>query len=200
MRVRTRRRLPTHSFRRFGASSLAPLLVVVTTVALALSAESFMVVSALERLHLPDSYAGVFASVTLAAQGIGGAVAGRVGDRIGHARALVGSLVVQIASFALAVTLASRIQFYVALALTGVAYAAMQITLAGLTARLAPKGSQGAFMAMMRWSLSVASALTTMLAAYVVDHVGYGWLFAGSIFPIVISMGVARVLGRREST
>lgn len=182
------------------ASSVAPLLVVVTTVALALSAESFLVVSALERLHLPDSYAGIFASVTLAAQGIGGAAAGRIGDRIGHARALVGSLVVQIASFALAITLASRIQFYVSLVLTGVAYAAMQITLAGLTARLAPKGSQGAFMAMMRWSLSVASALTTVIAAYTVDHAGYGWLFAGTIVPVVISMGVARVLGRREST
>jgi hypothetical protein len=182
------------------ARSVAPLLVVVTTVALALSAESFMVVSALERLKLPDSYAGVFASVTLAAQGIGGALAGRIGDRIGHARALVGSLAVQVASFALGVTLAGRVQFYVALVLTGVAYAAMQITLAGLTARLAPENSQGAFMAMMRWSLSVASALTTLLAAYTVDHAGYGWLFAGSIVPIVISMGVARVLGRREST
>ena len=182
------------------ASSVAPLLVVVVTVALALSAESFVVVSALERLHLPDSYAGIFASVTLAAQGIGGAVSGRVGDRIGHTRALIGSLAVQIASFALVVTLESKPLFYVALVLNGVAYAAMQITLAGLTARIAPEGSQGAFMAMMRWSLSVASALTTMLAAYVVDHGGYAWLFAGAIVPIVISMGVARVLGRREST
>jgi hypothetical protein len=182
------------------ATSVAPLLVVVVTVALALSAESFVVVSALERLHLPDSYAGIFASVTLASQGIGGAISGRVGDRIGHTRALIASFAVQIASFALVITLASPVLFYVALVLNGVAYAAMQITLAGLTARLAPKGSQGAFMAMMRWSLSVASALTTMLAAYVVDHGGYGWLFAGTIVPVVISMAVARVLGRREST
>lgn len=182
------------------ASSVTPLLVVVVTVALALSAESFVVVSALERLHLPDSYAGIFASVTLASQGIGGAASGRLGDRIGHAYALIASLAVQIASFALVITLASQVVFYVALVLNGVAYAAMQITLAGLTARLAPKGSQGAFMAMMRWSLSVASALTTMLAAYVVDHGGYAWLFAGTIVPVVISMAVARVLGRREST
>jgi hypothetical protein len=182
------------------ARSVALILVVVVTVALALSAESFVVVSALERLHLPDSYAGIFASVTLASQGIGGAVSGRIGDRVGHASALMASLAVQIASFALVVALTSQSVFYVALVLNGVAYAAMQITLAGLTARLAPKGSQGAFMALMRWSLSVASALTTVLAAFTVDHAGYGWLFAGTIVPVVISMGVARVLGRREST
>lgn len=182
------------------ARSIASLLVVITTVSIAVSVQSFMVVSALERLRLGDAYAGVFASVTVAAQGIGGAVAGRAGDRFGHARALVASLAVQIVAFALVVSLASRTQFYVALVLAGLCHAAMQIALAGLTARLAPKGSQGAFMAIMRWVVQVVSALATAAAAYVVDHGSYAALFAACLVPIVISMGVARVLGRREST
>jgi MFS family permease len=159
-----------------------------------------MVVSALERLRLGDAYAGVFASVTLAAQGIGGAVAGRAGDRFGHARALVLSLAVQVVAFALVVTLATRVQFYVALVLAGLCHAAMQVALAGLTARLAPKGSQGAFMAIMRWVVQVVSAVATAVAAYVVDHASYAILFAGCLVPVVVSMGVARVLGRRESS
>jgi MFS family permease len=180
------------------ARSVAPLLVAIVTVSLALSVESFMVVSALERLHLSDSYAGIFASVTLAAQGVGGAVSGRVGDRIGHARALVASLGVQILAFALVIEPTSRAVFYVALVLNGIAYAAMQITLAGLTARLAPKGSQGAFMAIMRWVVQVASAIATAAAALVVDHAGYAVLFGACIVPLLVSMFVARLLGRRE--
>lgn len=182
------------------ARSIATLLVVITTVSTAVSVQSFMVVSALERLRLGDAYAGVFASVTLAAQGIGGAVAGRAGDRFGHARALVASLAVQVAAFALVVALATRLQFYVALVLAGLCHAAMQIALAGLTARLAPRGSQGAFMAIMRWVVQVVSALAIAAAAYIVDQTGYGVLFAGCLVPLVISMFVARVLGRREST
>lgn len=182
------------------ARSIATLLVVIATVSTAISVQSFMVVSALERLRLGDAWAGVFASVTLAAQGIGGAVAGRAGDRFGHARALVASLAMQVVTFSLVVALASRAQFYVALVLAGLCHSAMQVALAGLTARLAPNGSQGAFMAIMRWVVQVVSALATAISAYVVDRGSYAVLFAGCIAPLVISMGVARVLGRREST
>lgn len=182
------------------ARSVASLAVVVATVATAVSVQSFMVVSALERLHLGDAYAGIFASVTLAAQGIGGALAGRIGDRVGHARTLIASLVVQFVAFALVVTLAGRTQFYVALVLAGLTHAAMQIALAGLTTRLAPKDIRGAFMAIMRWAVTVVAALATAVAAYVVDHVGYAALYLGCLVPIVISMGIARLLARREFT
>jgi MFS family permease len=180
------------------ARSLASLAIVVATVSTAVSVQAFLVVSALERLHLPDAYAGVFASVTLAAQGIGGALAGRAGDRLGHGRLLVVSLAIQFVAFALVITLGARSQFYVALVLAGLVNAALQISLAGLTARLSPKESQGAFMAIMRWAFSVISAVATAVAAWGVDHAGYAVVFGSCLFPVVVSMEVARRLARRE--
>jgi MFS family permease len=83
-------------------------------------------------------------------------------------------------------------QFYVALALSGVAYAAMLINLAGLTAKLAPPDLQGAFMAIMRWISQIVGALATALAAFTVDHAGYAVLFAACLIPVAFAMAVTR--------
>ncbi|HEY1692582.1 MAG TPA: MFS transporter [Polyangiaceae bacterium] len=170
------------------ARPVASLLWVIACAAFLVSAESLFVVSALERLKLGDAYAGVFASVTLAASGIGGAVAGWVGDRVGHARALVVALALQLVAFALVTKLGGLAQFYVALAITGFASAAMTIGLAGLTARLAPDGAQGAWMALMRWLTQLVSALATATAAFLADRVGYAVLFAACMLPVAGGM------------
>jgi MFS family permease len=180
------------------AKPIASFLWVIAGVACAVSAQSLLVVSALERLHLGAGYAGVFASVTLAAQGIGGVIAGRTGDRIGHARALFISLGVQLVAFALATVLVGLGQFYVALTLAGVANAAMQIGLAGLTARLAPADAQGAFMAIMRWVVQIVSAVATAVAAFVADRAGYAVLFGTFLAPVVAAMIVVLTFNRRE--
>lgn len=177
-----------------SARPIATLFWVIASVSTAVSAQSLLVVSALERLHLGDAYAGVFASVTLAAQGIGGAIAGRTGDRIGHARALSVALGVQVVAFALAISLMTLGQFYVALVLAGVAHAAMQINLAGLTAKLAPSGSQGAFMAIMRWVTQIVMALATAMAAFMADRAGYAVLFGTTLAVVAASILVLRRL------
>ena len=180
------------------ARPAASLLWVVVCSAFLVSAETLFVVSALERLKLGDAYAGVFASVTLAASGIGGAVAGWTGDRIGHARALLVALALQIVAFALVLRLGSLAQFYVALAVAGFASAAMTIGLAGLTARLAPAGAQGAWMAIMRWSTQIVSAVAIAAAALLADSAGYTLLFALCVTPVLGAMIAARGLARRE--
>jgi MFS family permease len=180
------------------ARPVMSFLWVIAGVACAVSAQSLLVVSALERLHLGAGYAGVFASVTLAAQGIGGVIAGRTGDRIGHARALFASLGVQLVAFALSAILLGLGQFYVALTLAGLANAAMQIGLSGLTARLAPPSSQGAFVAMMRWVVQIVSAVATAAAAFVADRAGYAVLFLSFLAPVVAAMFVVQTLARRE--
>ncbi|HEY8042057.1 MAG TPA: MFS transporter [Polyangiaceae bacterium] len=180
------------------ARPVASLIWVIACAAFLVSAEALFVVSALERLRLGDAYAGIFASVTLAASGIGGALAGWTGDRIGHARALLVSLALQIVAFALVLKLGGLAQFYVALAVVGFASAAMQIGLAGLTARLAPPGAQGAWMAIMRWLTQLVSALATAAAAFLADSVGYTVLFAVCIAPVVAAMLAARGLTWRE--
>jgi MFS family permease len=181
-----------------AAKPIASLLVVIACVASSVSAQGLLVVSALERLRLGDAYAGVFASVTLAAQGIGGAVAGRTGDRVGHARALLFSLGVQLVAFALVARLTGLAQFYVALALAGLAHAAMQIGLAGLTVRLAPAESRGSFMAIMRWVVQIVSALATAATAFIADRAGYTILFASCLAPVLTAMFVVQKLALRE--
>ncbi len=180
------------------ARPVAGLLWVIACAAFLVSAEALFVVSALERLHLGDAYAGIFASVTLAASGIGGALAGWTGDRIGHARALLGSLALQAAAFLLVLRLGGLAQFYVALSLAGFASAAMQIGLAGLTARLAPEGAQGAWMAIMRWLTQLVSALATAISALLADRVGYAILFAVCIGPVVVAAFSVRAVVERE--
>jgi hypothetical protein len=180
------------------ARPVASLVWVIACAAFMVSAESLFVVSALERLSLGDAYAGIFASVSLAASGIGGALAGWIGDRIGHARALLISLALQIVAFALVLRLAGIGQFYLALSIVAFASAAMQIGLAGLTARLAPAGAQGAWMAIMRWLTQLVSALATATAAFLADRVGYALLFAVCIAPVVVAMVAARGLASRE--
>ena len=177
---------------------MASLAWVIACAAFLVSAESLFVVSALERLRLGDAYAGIFASVTLAASGIGGALAGSIGDRVGHARALLVALALQIVAFALVLKLGGLAQFYIALSVVGFASAAMQIGLAGLTARLAPAGAQGAWMAIMRWLTQLVSALATALAAFLADSVGYTILFAVCIAPVVAAMVAMRGLAWRE--
>ena len=180
------------------ARPVTSLVWVIACAAFLVSAEALFVVSALERLKLGDAYAGVFASVTLAASGIGGAIAGWTGDRVGHARALLVALALQIVAFVLVLKLGGLAQFYVALAVVGFASAAMQIGLAGLTARLAPAGAQGAWMALMRWLTQLVAALSTAAAAFLVDSVGYTLLFAVCIAPVVGAMLAVRGLAGRE--
>jgi hypothetical protein len=180
------------------ARPVASLVWVIACAAFLVSAEALFVVSALERLRLPDAYAGIFASVTLAASGVGGAVEGLAGDRFGHARALLVALALQVVAFVLVLRLGSIGQFYVALSIVGFASAAMQIGLAGLTARLAPPGAQGSWMAIMRWLTQLVAAVATATAAFLADRVGYTVLFSICIAPVGIAMLSARGLTRRE--
>jgi MFS family permease len=180
------------------ARPVASLVWVIACAAFLVSAESLFVVSALERLGLGDAYAGIFASVTLAASGIGGAAGGWAGDRVGHARGLLVALALQVVAFVLVLRLGGIGQFYVALGVCGAASAAMQIGLAGLTARLAPPGAGGSWMAIMRWLTQLVAALATATAAFLADRVGYTVLFAACIAPVVVAMAAARGLASRE--
>ena len=74
----------------------------------------------------------------------------------------------------------------------------MQIGLAGLTARLAPPGAQGAWMAIMRWLTQLVAALSTAVAAFLADSVGYTILFAVCIAPVVAGMLAVRGVAGRE--
>ena len=180
------------------ARPVASLVWVIACAAFLVSAESLFVVSALERLKLGDAYAGIFASVSLAASGIGGALAGSIGDRVGHTRALFVALALQIVAFTLVLELRWLAQFYVALFVVGFASAAMQIGLAGLTARLAPPGAQGAWMAIMRWLTQLVAAVATAIAAFLADRVGYAILFSVCLGPVAVAMIAVRTLTARE--
>lgn len=181
------------------AKPLAGFFWVIAAVSWSVSAQGLLVVSALERLKLGDAYAGVFASVTLAASGIGGAVWGRTGDRVGHAKALTAALAVQAIAFVMVLGLGGIAQFYASLVLAGVANAAMQVGLAGMTTRLAPKGDQGAFMAIMRWIFQIVMAVATAATAFLADRAGYTVMFGSCLLPVAAAMVfVQRMRARAE--
>ncbi|HEX4516320.1 MAG TPA: hypothetical protein VH054_22385, partial [Polyangiaceae bacterium] len=83
-------------------------------------------------------------------------------------------------------------QFYFTLAIVGFASAAMQINLAGLTAKLAPPGAAGAWMAIMRWLTQLVSALAIALVALLADRAGYAILFGVCMLPVVFALVALR--------
>lgn len=192
--------LPTLKRALVRARSVARLFWVIACVATMTSVQTFVVVSILERLQLGSGYAGIFESVTLAASGIGGALAGRIGDRIGHARASMVAFVLEIVAWLLAMQLGGKTQAYVVLVLVGSAQAAMVIGLAGLTVTLAPGDARGGFMAIMRWITQIVVALSTAGAAYLVDRAGYATLFGASAALVAASLYVLRSLASSEKS
>lgn len=191
--------LPTLVRALVRARSVARLFWVIACVATMTSVQTFVVVSILERLGLGPGYAGVFESVTLASSGIGGAIAGRVGDKVGHARASMVAFVLELIAWLLAMKLGGKPQAYVVVVLVGGAQAAMLIGLAGLTVKLAPEDARGGFMAIMRWITQIVVALSTAGAAYLVDRAGYATLFGASAAIVGASLVVLRSLASSEN-
>ena len=126
-----------------GHREFVTFTLVIGLLAFIAMAQGFYVVYALETLSLGPAYAGIFTTIAFGANGIGGLVAGPVGDRLGHRRLLLGALGLHLASLLAVLAMRDLWEFYVALALSGIATVAASIATANLTADFAPGRGEG---------------------------------------------------------
>jgi hypothetical protein len=169
------------------------LLWVLGLLACATMAQGFFVVFALERLALPASYAGLFTTLTFASAGVGGIVAGPVGDRFGHRRLLLVALGLHVASLAAAIATRDVPTFVIALALGGIAVVAANIAALNLTADLAPVGEKGSYTAVTRLVSQPVAAFSALLGGMLIDAAGYEAMFG----VVLIAPLAAALLFRR---
>lgn len=164
-----------------GHRAFVEFLWVIGLLAFIAMAQGFYVVYALEHLRLAPSYAGLFTTIAFAANGLGGIVAGPLGDRVGHRRLLLGGLGFHLASLVGILATRDLLEFSVALALSGVATVAASIATANLTADFAPLGEKGSYTAVTRLVAQPATALSTLLGGILIDLTGYGAVFTAAL-------------------
>jgi predicted MFS family arabinose efflux permease len=167
-------------------------LGVVVVLAFVTVVQGFYTTYALEELGLPIAQAGLFTAVIFAATGLGG-LSGMLGDRWGHRRLLIVSLLLY--ALATAVVLAAQSQgvpwFYAGLAAAGVAVAASSIASTNLMVDFAPPGERGAYAAVGRLATLAAGAACTPFSGWLIDGFGYGSVFWLGIALPVLGSAVA---------
>lgn len=142
----------------------------------------FLTVAALSRWQIADSTVGLYTGMTLAGQMIGNLIFGFLGDRYGHKRNLVISILASAASFALAWWSPFAEIYYAVFALQGVALSSMNVSGILLVMESAPQERRPTYLGLSNTAIGVVSALAPLLGA-ALTRIGDGYgatLFAAS--------------------
>jgi len=173
--------------------AFARFLWVIAFISCLAMAQGFYVVYALEHLALSPDYTGVFTTIAFAANGVGGFVAGTVGDRLGHRRLLLLALLLHLTSLLAILTMADVWQFYLVLAVGGVATVATSIATANVTVDFAPHGEKGSYVAVTQLINYPVTALSTLFGGIMIDVTGYTAIFGLSLlFPLAAAVSLLR--------
>lgn len=179
--------------------ALGFLLVVTGLLAIIQMVQGFYVVYAIERLRLDASYAGVFASVTFASNGLGGLVMGALGDRFGHRQLQAVSMAFYVVSFIAVLAMHSVEVFYVALALSAVATMGATIANINLACAFAPPGEKGAYAAITRLVTAPATALGMFASGLLIDVLGFVGVFSASLILPIIGLIATLLMAEPEA-
>lgn len=123
---------------------------------------------------------------------------GRLGDRIGHGRVLVGSAIASALLYAPQVFVTSVWQLAILQALSGVAMGGLIPSIAALMNLYAPAGSQGVTYGLDNSVQASGRVVAPMTAAALASWVGYHGVFAGATFFYAVAAVVAILITRRS--
>lgn len=143
-------------------------------------------------LHFDKSVAGVIASTTLLATAVGGLVFGFLADRIGRTRSMVLSILcysigTALCGFSETVTQLLIFRFILGLGIGGEWSAG-----AALITETWPAEHRGKVMAWVQSAFAVGYALAAIVAALVLPHLGWRWVFAVGLLPALFAFWVRR--------
>jgi DHA1 family multidrug resistance protein-like MFS transporter len=128
---------------------------------------------------------------------------GKLGDRIGHSRILVGSALAAALMYVPQIFVTSAWQLVAAQALAGIATGGMVPATAALMNLWAPGGRQGATYGLENSAQSAARTVAPMMSAAIAAVAGYRGVFAVNAFVYVLiaalSLWVVRAADRRQA-
>ena len=134
------------------------------------------------------------ASLGLFVLTIAGAVfavpAGILSDRINRRFVLLSGTIIFAVGMTLAVLVKNVVGMYLLLALIGVGFICIQVTIYAILAEIAPANRLGEFMGIMNLFISLSQWIATLVMGYLLDCAGFGFFF-----PIAAAiMGIAVIL------
>lgn len=161
-----------------------------SAIALGLAGHSFLTAAALEYFHLVDADVGVFTALFVGAQAVGYIVLGVVADRWGHKYVLELATGVGMVALVLAVVAPTAMWFWFIFVLVGVAQAGYQLSGFTLVFSFSPPAERTMYIGVANALLSPVAALGPLLAGWLAQVAGYGFLFG-----LLVVVGMMGLLG-----
>ncbi len=143
-------------------------------------------------LHFDKGVAGMIASLTLLATAVGGLVFGYLADRVGRTRSMVLSIVCYSLGTALCGFSDSVAQLLVFRFVLGLGIGGEWSAGAALITETWPAEHRGKVMAWVQSAFAVGYALAAIVAALVLPHLGWRWVFAVGLLPALFAFWVRR--------
>jgi MFS family permease len=157
----------------------------------------FFTVYALRVLHAPPADVGVFTALLLAGQMAGQVLLGWIADRLGHRLILVIAAATAAAMNVVALAAGSLSVFSIVFAFNGFFNAAIQVSALNVLLEFAPTTQQNpTYVGIERTFLAPFGFVLPLLGGYLIDAVGYGFVFWISAASSVASAAVLVVLVR----
>jgi len=159
---------------------------------------SMALVAIRREMGISASTSGLLISVTLVSSAAGGVLFGLLADRIGRARALIGSILVY-SVFTAACGLAQNVvQLAVFRALLGLGVGGEWATGAALVSETWPAEHRAKALGLMQSSWAVGYALAALAAAAVMPRFGWRAVFFVGVLPALVTVWIRRKVPEPE--
>jgi MFS family permease len=149
-------------------------------------------------LHFDKGTAGTIASATLLATAVGGLVFGYLADRIGRTRSMVLSILCYSLGTALCGFSESVAQLLVFRFILGLGIGGEWSAGAALITETWPAEHRGKVMAWVQSAFAIGYAVAAIVAAVVLPHFGWRWVFAVGLLPALFAFWVRRHTSESE--
>jgi len=168
-----------HNFRRF--------LTARSLMALGNLGTGFITVAALQRWQIADNTVGIYTAALLAGQTAGNLVFGFLADRFGHKLSLEVGALASILSFGLAWLAPAPGWFYAVFFLLGINAGAVIVSGILVVLEFSEPQRRPTYVGLANTVVGLVSIVAPLLGAWLAG-IGYGWLFAASVFINLVAL------------
>ncbi len=145
-----------------------------------------------KELRLSPASSGLLMSLTLVSSAVGGVLFGRLADRFGRARALMGSILVYSIFTGLSGLVANVLQLALCRLLLGLGMGGEWATGAALVAETWPAEHRGKALGLMQSSWAVGYAVAAGVTALVMPRFGWRPVFFVGVLPALVTLWIRR--------
>jgi MFS family permease len=157
-------------------------------------ASGFLLVYAIEHWTIPDGKAATYNVVLLIGASVGNLILGFLADRKGHKIVLEISILMNIASFILALLAPSPAWFYAIFALRGVNLAGNFISGLSLPLEFSAPQDRPTFIGLASTLVGISGTIAPLLGGALASTAGYPMLFISTTLIAVVALGMMKWL------